>query len=63
MYLHRNDLIKMLEILKKFPTVDVVEVTSDTGSGIGAHTTMKFNTEINGEQGSFEVGISGVESW
>jgi hypothetical protein len=53
----------MLEILKKFPTVDVVEVTSDTGSGIGAHTTMKFNTEINGEQGSFEVGISGVESW
>ena len=63
MYLHRDDLTKMLEILKKFPTVEVVNVTSDTSSGIGTCTTMKFNTEINGQKGSFEVEISGVESW
>jgi hypothetical protein len=53
----------MLEILKKFPTVEVVDVTSDTSSGIGTYTIMKFNTEINGQTGSFEVEISGVESW
>jgi hypothetical protein len=53
----------MLEILKKFPTVEVVNVTGDTSSGIGTYTTMKFNTEINGQKGSFEVEISGVESW
>jgi hypothetical protein len=63
MYLHRDDLTKMLEILKKFPTVEVVNVTGDTSSGIGTYTTMKFNTEINGQKGSFEVEISGVESW
>jgi hypothetical protein len=63
MYLHRDDLTKMLEILGKFPTVEVVDVTSDTSSGIGTYTIMKFNTEINGQTGSFEVEISGVESW
>jgi hypothetical protein len=63
MYLHRDDLKKMLEVLEKFPEVDVVKVKSDNGSGIGAHTTMKFNTKIGDVPGSFEVVVSSVESW
>ena len=63
MYLHREDLKRMLEILEKFPEVEVVNVDSDTSSGIGAHTTMKLETQIDGVSGTFEIVISSVESW
>lgn len=63
MYLHRDDLERILEILKKFPDVDVVEVQQDSSSGIGSHTTVKFETEVNGVIGSLEVVVSSVENW
>jgi hypothetical protein len=63
MYLHRDDLKKMLEVLEKFPAVEVVNVDSDTSSGIVAHTTMKLETQIDGVSGTFEVVISSVETW
>ena len=63
MYLHKDDLIKMLEILEKFPDVDSVEVLSDNSSGIGAVTTMRLTTKVNGVEGTLEVEISGVENW
>jgi len=63
MYLHRAELRKMLEVLEKFPEVEVVDVEVDSGSGIGSVTTMKFDTEVNGVKGSFEVEIAGVETW
>jgi hypothetical protein len=53
----------MLEVLEKFPEVEVVDVEVDSGSGIGSITTMKFDTEVNSVRGSFEVGISGVKDW
>ena len=63
MYLHRDDLKQMLTILEKFPAVEVVNVECDTSSGIGAHTTMKIETQIDGVSGTFEVVISSVENW
>ena len=63
MYLHRDDLRKMLEVLEKFPEVEVVDVEVDSSSGIGSVTTMKFDTEVSNVKGSFEVEISGVEKW
>jgi hypothetical protein len=63
MYLHKEDLEKMLEILKNFPEVETVEVKQDTSSGIGSHTTMIFDTVVNGTSGSFEIVISSVENW
>jgi hypothetical protein len=63
MYLHRDDLKKMLEVLEKFPSVEVVNVECDNSSGIGAHTTMKLETQIVGVPGTFEVVISSVENW
>jgi hypothetical protein len=53
----------MLEVLEKFPAVEVVNVECDTSSGIGAHTTMKLETQIDGVSGTFEVVISSVENW
>jgi len=63
MYLHRAELKKMLEVLEKFPEVEVVDVEVDSSSGIGSITTMKFDTEVNSVKGSFEIEISGVEKW
>ena len=63
MYLHREDLKKMLEILEKFPEVDVVDVLVDTSSGIGSHTTMQLVTQVNGIDGTLEVVVSSVENW
>jgi len=63
MYLHRAELKRMLEVLEKFPEVEVVDVEVDSSSGIGSITTMKFDTEVNNVKGSFEVEIAGVETW
>jgi hypothetical protein len=63
MYLHRAELKKMLEILEKFPEVEIVDVEVDSSSGVGSITTIKFNTEVNSVKGMFEVEISGVENW
>ena len=63
MYLHKEDLKKMLEILEKFPGVEVVDVKVDSSSGIGSHTTMHLVTQVNGIDGTLEVVISSVESW
>jgi hypothetical protein len=63
MYLHKQELKRMLEILEQFPTVEVIDVKVDSSSGIGSITTMKFDTEVNSVKGSFKVEISGVESW
>ena len=63
MYLHKEDLEKMLQILEQFPEVETVEVKQDNSSGIGSHTTMVFQTTVNNTNGNFEVVISSVESW
>ena len=63
MYLHREDLEKMLKILAQFPDVEVVEVKQDTSSGIGSHTTMHFDTTVNSVAGRLEVVVSSVENW
>ena len=36
MYLHKEDLQSMLKFLEGFPDKDIVYVTCDTSSGIGA---------------------------
>jgi hypothetical protein len=63
MYLHREDLEKMLKILAQFPEVEVVEVKQDSSSGIGSHTTMHFDTQVNEVVGRLEVVVSSVENW
>lgn len=63
MFLHRDDLKKMIEIAEKFPEVEFFEVESDNSSGIGAHVTMKVQTKIEDIEGTFEMVISSVENW
>ena len=63
MYLHRDDVMKIMEIFNKFPDVEVARIEQDSSSGIGSHTTMTIETEINGIPGEFEIVVSSVESW
>lgn len=63
MYLHRDDIKKIQEILDKFPEVETFQIKNDTSSGIGAHTTIVIQTKINGVPGEFETVISSVENW
>lgn len=63
MFLHRDDLKKMVELTEKFPNVEFFEIESDNSSGIGAHVTMKVDTTIHNIEGTFEIVISSVENW
>lgn len=63
MYLHRDDIKKMLEVLEKFPDAETVEVLSDSSSGIGSVTTMRLPVLVNDVSGTLEVVISSVENW
>lgn len=63
MYLHRDDVARMMEIFNKFPEVEVAEIQQDNSSGIGAHTTMIIDTKVNDEPGRFEIVVSSVENW
>lgn len=63
MFLHRDDLKKMVELTEKFPNAEYFEVLSDNSSGIGAHVTMKVETKIDDIEGTFEMVISSVENW
>lgn len=65
MYLSRDDLKDILEFLNNFPSNEVVEVNSDSSSGIGSIVTATVhNVHMNGlEDVSVTKEISGVENW
>lgn len=63
MYLHRDDISKIMELFEKFPDVEVAEILQDNSSGIGSHTTMSIETEVNGVRGKLEMVVSSVENW
>lgn len=63
MILHRKDIEKIAEILEKFPTVQTFELEQESGGGIGTYTHMTFTQEVNGQKGSFNIEIAGVEDW
>jgi hypothetical protein len=63
MFLTRQDIEKIKDVLDQFPDLDVFEIEQDYSSGIGSVTTMTFAREINGLRGSFEIEVSGIESW
>ena len=63
MYLHKDDLEDILEFMNKFDC-DVVEVESDTSSGIGSITTARLHgVKINGETVTVSRVITDESSW
>ena len=63
MYLNREDIKKIQDVLDKFQNVETFELKQTRHSGIGSVTTITFQYEMNNVQGTFDVEISGVENW
>jgi hypothetical protein len=63
MYLSRDEVVKILETMDKFPEATNFELLQDNSSGIGSVTELIVHTTINGLDGEFKTEISGVENW
>ena len=63
MYLCREDVVKILEVMDRFPEATSFELLQDNRSGIGSVTELIVNTTVNGLDGTFKTEISGVENW
>ena len=63
MYLHREEVVKVLETMDQFPEATGFELIQEGGSGIGQITSLIIHTVINGIHGQFKTEISGVENW
>lgn len=63
MYIDKDEVTKILDVMNKFPDARAFELHSDSSSGIGSVITMCVHTSINGLDGQFTVEISGVENW
>lgn len=63
-YLHRDDLNKMIDLLNTIqPADDMLLLKSDSSSGIGTTLTATMDVEVNGQMGEFTATISSVENW
>ena len=62
MYLCREEVVKILETMDKFPEATSFELIQDNMS-IGSVTNLIVHTKINGLDGEFKTEISGVENW
>ena len=62
MYLCREEVVKILETMDKFPEATSFELIQDNMS-IGSVTSLIVSTNINGLDGEFKVEISGIENW
>jgi hypothetical protein len=63
MYLCRDEVQKILNIMEKFPEAASFELHQENCSGIGSVTSLTVHTTVNGLDGEFKVEISGVENW
>lgn len=61
--LHRDNIERIADVLKKFPNISMFELEQESGNGIGTVLTMTFSETVNDLRGSFTVEISGIESW
>jgi hypothetical protein len=63
MYLCREEVVKILDTMDKFPKATSFELLQDSQTGIGSVTSLIVHTNINGLDGEFKTEISGVENW
>ena len=63
MYLCRDEVLKILETMDRFPEAKSFELLQDGNTGIGSVTSLVVHTTINGLPGEFKTEISGVENW
>ena len=63
MYLHKEDLKLISEIVAEFPEVETFKLESDNSSGIGSILKLVVTTKVLGRDADITFEISGVENW
>jgi hypothetical protein len=63
MYLHKEDLKLINEIVAEFPEVETFKLESDNSSGIGSVLKLIVTTKVMGRDADITFEISGVENW
>ena len=63
MYLCRDEVVKILSIMDKFPEATSFELLEEGQSGIGSTTSLIVHTTFKEVNGQFKIEISGVENW
>lgn len=63
MYLHKEDLKLIGEIMEHFHGVDTFRLESENASGIGSILTLIVVTQVAGRDAEIKFEISGVENW
>jgi len=63
MYLHKEDLKLINEIVAEFPEVEIFKLESDSSSGIGSVLKLIVTTKVMGRDADITFEISGVENW
>jgi len=64
MYLNRDELLAITNVMNQFPDCHGFRLEQDTGSGIGNITYLIFDIEVKpGIYGEFKMEISGVDKW
>ena len=63
-YLHKNDLLKIIELIDEVNAEGTVKIEYDNSSGIGStiHASVPVQYAA-GKVGDLKVCISGVENW
>lgn len=62
-HFHREDIDKIVEVLKQFPDAGSFQLEIVAESGIGTTGAMIIPTVVNGMYGDFRVEIWGTETW
>ena len=63
MYLCRDEVVKILEAMDKFPEATNFELIQNNIGAIGSVTSLIVTTKVHGLDGEFKVEISGIENW
>lgn len=63
MYLHKDDVKLIGEIMEEFPDALSYRLDSQEGSGIGTILKLTVTTKVNGRLADVTFEISGVENW
>jgi hypothetical protein len=63
MYICKDEVVKILNVMDKFPEATAFELVQKGQSGIGSTTALIIHATINGLDGEFITEISGVENW
>lgn len=63
MYIHKEDLKLIGEIVAEFPEVETFRLEQDSSSGIGSTLHLIIVTKVVGREAEVKFEISGVENW